>query len=94
MNLGGVPCIKILALKIRPLIQMQKAVNRITPINPTTGCHIGIVTGVAMRTTISIGVNGGINDKPVEKLLNGSFNIGNITNMGIKTGIIAGNCND
>jgi len=94
INFGGVPCIRMQVLKILPLIHTISAVNRITPKSPTIGCQTGIFTGVAILTVINIGVNGGINDIAVENAPKGAFNIGNITNMGSKTGNIAGNCND
>ncbi len=55
------------------------------------GCHIGISTGVACLTSISVGVNGGNRDIQVEKSLNGSRRTGKKTNKGSMIGSIAGN---
>jgi hypothetical protein len=75
---------------MREPVQTAKNVKSITPISPITGCHIGIVTGVAIRVIISMGVKGGNNERPVEKLLIGFFSMGMITKRGSIMGIIAG----
>ena len=90
-SLGFWPLVSINALNIRDPRYTEKIVNKTTPIRPTTGCQAGMLTGVACLISISIGVKGGNRDNPVEKLLNGSFNTGIITNMGNKTGSMAGN---
>ena len=75
-NFGGVPCINIATRKILPPAQTKRIVKIKTPINPTIGCHMGILSGVAIRSVINIGVNGGIRDIQVEKPLNGSLATG------------------
>ena len=75
-NLGGVPCIRIATRKILPPTQTKNTVNNITPNKPTIGCQAGILSGVAIRKVISIGVKGGIKDIQVEKLLKGSLATG------------------
>jgi hypothetical protein len=51
-------------------------------------------TGVESLRSISIGVKGGNKDKPVEKLLRGSWITGHMTNSGKITGSMAGKFND
>ena len=63
-------------LKIRPPAQTNKTVNNKTPISPTIGCQTGILSGVAIRSVINIGVKGGIRDIQVLKLLKGSLATG------------------
>ena len=89
--LGLLPCMIIQERKILPPIQTDSRVKISTPRSPAIGCQMGMVTCVACRTSISIGVNGGINDIVVAKLPNGFCITGIITNMGMISGSIAGN---
>ena len=77
--------------KILPPAQTARIVKIVIPITPTIGCHIGMVTGVAWRTIISIGVNGGNSETQVAKLLIGFWINGIIKNIGIINGSMAGN---
>ena len=78
-------------LKILPPSQTKNTVNSITPINPTMGCQRGIVTGDARRSIISVGVNSGKSESPVENPLRGSCMTGISRNIGIMMGSMAGN---
>lgn len=90
-KLGLLPCSRMKVLNILPPSQTKRTVNRITPARPANGCQSGIVTGDARRSIISMGVNRGKSDKPVEKLLSGSCITGIIRNMGRIMGNMAGN---
>jgi hypothetical protein len=91
---GFCPWIRMAVLNIRAPIQMVNKVNRITPTNPAIGCQMGMVTGVASLITIIVGVNGGIRERVVARLPEGSWITGTMIKRGRITGIIAGNCRD
>jgi len=67
-NFGGVPCIIMGTLKIRPLSHTISNVKSIIPIKPTHGCQFGIPAGAVSLNSIRVGVKGGISDIIVEKL--------------------------
>jgi hypothetical protein len=93
-NFGGVPCIRMATRNNLPPAQTKRTVNNKTPIRPAIGCQIGMLSGVAIRRVINIGVNGGINDIQVENALRGSLATGMYINMGIIAGKIIGNVSD
>ena len=88
---GFCPWISMAVRKIRAPTHTVNRVKRITPINPTMGCQVVIVTSVASLIIIIVGVNGGIKDSVVAKDPDGSWITGTIRNNGRITGNIAGN---
>jgi len=80
--------------KMRAPPQTTNIVNIITPAKPAQGCQAGMVTGEVIRSVITIGVNGGINDITVENVESGSFKTGIMINIGIIMGNMAGKDKD
>ena len=62
---GFWPWTRMAVLNTRAPIHTVNIVKRITPTNPTIGCHIGMVTDEASLISITDGVNGGINARVV-----------------------------
>jgi len=58
------------------------------------GCHMGMVTVVAMRTTINVGVKMGMKLMVVAKVPAGSCMMGIISIMGIMAGNMPGKVNE
>ena len=93
-SFGGVPCINMATLNMRPPAQTKNTVKSKTPTSPTIGCHIGIVSGVASLNVINSGVKGGTSEVHTAKLLNGSLATGKYINMGNNAGSRDGNVRD
>lgn len=88
---GFCPWIRIAVLKILAPTQTVNKVNRITPTRPASGCQSGTVTSVPIRIIIMDGVKGGISDRVVARVPEGSWITGIIRNRGRITGNMAGN---
>jgi len=67
---------RIAARNKRPPAHTKKTVSRITDMRPTSGCHVGTGSGVAILRSMRSGVNGGTRDMMVAKLPPGSLTTG------------------
>lgn len=90
-SFGGVPWSRIPTLNMRPPAQTDRTAAIRIIAAPAQGCQAGIAIGVLIRSVISMGVNGGIMLIQVEKALSGSLRTGNMMNIGIMLGNMAGN---
>src|SRR5450759_1194283 len=86
-SFGGWPCIKMPTRKMRAATHVPPAVHNRMPTSPTQGCHAGTPAGMDWRSSITIGVNGGIRLITVAMAPLGAVITGIMTKKGIMNGV-------